>query len=483
MNDLLFPLALLVASFLIECFAAYLIRYHALIGRVLAGIATATITFGSASLLLLAPDNWTLVIAITGLFRVLNNGRAMLYRIHPKALERKYTRSVISLAAISATVSSFFYFIDDLIVVLLSAAALLSVSFLVTTYLSILRWRQRQRSIVSSKDLPTVSVCIPARNETQDLPECIESVLDSKYPKLEILVLDDCSHDKTPDVIKKYAHSGVRFLSGSEPEKDWVAKNLAMNKLFDESRGEVVIFMGVDVRMEKDSIHQIIAELGSHNDMVSILPRRHPHRELSLFIQPLRYWWELAIPRVRGRRPPVLSTCWAIRRARFQKLGDFESVRQSVQPERHFAKRLGKAYRFLLAGQSLGLVSNKHARDQYDTALRVRYPQLQQRPEVALLAIAAELLLLLMPLFGYLQGLTALSILIVISLASANALISSLSVRYTWPLGFITYPIVLLEDMYLITRSMIAYEYGVVTWKERNICLPMLQVEKHLPKY
>ncbi len=78
------------------------------------------------------------------------------------------------------------------------------------------------------RDLPTVSVLIPARNETVNLEECLSSLLLSDYPKLEIIVLDDCSVSKhTSDIIKNYAHAGVRFLAGNVPSNDWLAKNYA----------------------------------------------------------------------------------------------------------------------------------------------------------------------------------------------------------------------------------------------------------------
>ncbi|HEU5122308.1 MAG TPA: glycosyltransferase family A protein, partial [Candidatus Saccharimonadales bacterium] len=47
-----------------------------------------------------------------------------------------------------------------------------------------------------SDDLPTVTVAIPARNETDELEDCLYELVKSDYQKLEILVLDDCSQTK-----------------------------------------------------------------------------------------------------------------------------------------------------------------------------------------------------------------------------------------------------------------------------------------------
>lgn len=45
------------------------------------------------------------------------------------------------------------------------------------------RLRQAHDDYLKFEDLPTVSVCIPARNENQAIEACLERVLASDYPK------------------------------------------------------------------------------------------------------------------------------------------------------------------------------------------------------------------------------------------------------------------------------------------------------------
>src|ERR1700759_1043342 len=87
------------------------------------------------------------------------------------------------------------------------------------------------------KDLPSVSVCIPARNETHAMSQCLERVIASTYPKLEVIVLDDSSVDDTSVLIKAYAHAGVRFVEGSRLPKGWLGKNHALQGLLHEASG------------------------------------------------------------------------------------------------------------------------------------------------------------------------------------------------------------------------------------------------------
>ena len=60
------------------------------------------------------------------------------------------------------------------------------------------------------KDQPIVSVIIPSRNEGHRIGECIKTLKEQTYKKLEILIVDDSS-DNTVDVIKSIAGDDKRF--------------------------------------------------------------------------------------------------------------------------------------------------------------------------------------------------------------------------------------------------------------------------------
>lgn len=57
----------------------------------------------------------------------------------------------------------------------------------------------------------TVSTLIPTYNRADYLPGAIKTALNQTYNDLEIIVVDDCSNDQTPSVLKEYeTHSRVR---------------------------------------------------------------------------------------------------------------------------------------------------------------------------------------------------------------------------------------------------------------------------------
>jgi hypothetical protein len=183
-----------------------------------------------------------------------------------------------------------------------------------------------------------------------------------------------------------------------------------------------------------------------------------------------------------------LSTAWAARRKSIESLGGFESYRRSVQPEAHFAKHLRGAYGFIISGNRLGITSVKQPREQFDTAIRTRYPQLQRRPETVLLVLLLEALLFVLPITVVVLDALSMfnawlvpAVITMVLLSITNIAISSLTVRRLWLLGAINGPLLVAVEWFVLVKSMLAYEFGTVIWKERNICLPMFQVESSLP--
>jgi hypothetical protein len=325
----------------------------------------------------------------------------------------------------------------------------------------------------------------------------LQALTASNYPKLEILVLDDCSATRrTPDIIRSFAHEGVRFLAGKVPdERHWLAKNYAYEQLAEEASGELLLFCGVDVQLQPDSLRQLVAVLASRNkDMLSVMPLRAggEGRGTSM-LQAMRYYWETALPRRLFKRPPVLSSCWLIRRDALERMGRFDAISRSVVPESSLARRAvtTDAYSFIRSDDSLGIYSNKSAQEQYGTMLRVRYPQLHRRLELVALTAFFELTFLLGPLIGlclagslsHTLAYIAMWTVALICLFVTYGLVA-VGARLTNPwVGWLLMPVAFVVDIAMLHVSMWQYEFASVQWKGRNVCIPVMQVEAHLPKF
>jgi len=101
----------------------------------------------------------------------------------------------------------------------------------------------------SSEDLPSVTVVIPARNEEHSVSGAIRSHLDGGYPRLEVLVVDDRSTDRTPEVLAGLAAADerVRVIAGVEPPAGWLGKPHALWQGAEAARGAWLLFADADV--------------------------------------------------------------------------------------------------------------------------------------------------------------------------------------------------------------------------------------------
>lgn len=438
----------------------------------------------------------TIPIVILAIFRIGNLLRIIKNRMHTAYLKRVTSRTALALFVLHPLM------IGGLFLPLVLSPnnainALIKIQFIVASGILLITVRNIRKlsfkmpdTHMSDKELPTVTVAIPARNESNDLRECLNSIIANDYPKLEIIVLDDCSQARTADVIKGFAQDGVRFIPGNPPAERWLAKNQAYQTLYEHASGGLVLFCGVDVRLGSQAIRSMVNLLNSRNkSMLSVLPIRIDSSPSHAFIQPMRYWWELALPRRLFNRPPVLSTCWMISRAKLRELGGFSAVSHAILPEGFFARELVKTdrYSFVRASNELEVKTVKKVLEQYATAIRQRYPQIRKRPEWALILTFANILLLLMP-FGLLVAsiwVGGYSFWLVLGtclmLVCSHVLIVNITDPANSLFSAVTFPLAVFSELIIGYNSMLKYEFFTINWKDRNICIPVMHVIPRLP--
>ncbi|MEP7205061.1 MAG: glycosyltransferase family 2 protein [Candidatus Saccharibacteria bacterium] len=327
------------------------------------------------------------------------------------------------------------------------------------------------------RDGPSVSVCIPARNEAHAMTECLERVIASNYPKLEIIVLDDSSGDNTSTLIKAFAHAGVRFVEGKPLPDGWLGKNNALQGLLDEASGSYILYVDVDTQIEPDTISQLVGYIQDEKvSMVSVLPRRRDNWRASVLFGTMRYFWELILHR--RSAPAVASSAWMIdRRSLSDDLGGFEPYRNDVQPEAKLAAALmaRQSYRFIIATPQLGIYYEKKWSSQVNTSIRLLFPLLGGRLAGNLLALVG-LLLLNLPLpvlaYGFVGGWTLLQTIALWLLCVYGALYSLYLDKVWqrgWWLGVVLWPLVIAQEAIVLIISINRHLRHRVTWKGRPI--------------
>lgn len=497
-----------LALFLIACAAAANMILHVVpasrtkLQNVVAVAAVPVIVGSLGVLALQRPNFFTVLIAAIGIYQIFNIVRILKGRMHAMYLWHvSYRTSLWLIAAqfgLALAWMAYDYFSLDPGRLLFAAGVLqLLVSLLLLSTVRGHARRMRHAANLKSArdaDLPSVTVAIPARNETDSLHECIQSLLASDYPKLEILVLDDCSQTtRTPEIIRSFAHQGVRFIQGTEPSETWLPKNQAYQALASAASGELLLFAGVDIRFTPGSIRQMVAYATlKQKEMLCLMPRNDLAPGQFPLIQPMRYVWELALPRRIFKRPPVLSSCWMISKRALTKAGGFKAAARMVVPESYLARKLqaSDGYGFVAGGDIFGISSAKDIDEQRDTAVRVSYPQTHRRPEMAAVVTFGYVSWVCLPLCLVFVGAGTYSRTISLVLAGAIAFTSALFyttiLRLAYgkihPMITASFPFAALVYVALLNYSMYKYEFSEVLWKGRNVCIPVMHVIPRLPK-
>jgi poly-beta-1,6-N-acetyl-D-glucosamine synthase len=94
------------------------------------------------------------------------------------------------------------------------------------------------------------SIIICAKNEDHNLPEFLPMILTQDYPDYEVVVVDDCSSDNTPDVLrefeKKYKH--LKVITVKEDKKHHHGKKFAVMVGIKGAKHEHLLFTDGDCK-------------------------------------------------------------------------------------------------------------------------------------------------------------------------------------------------------------------------------------------
>lgn len=327
--------------------------------------------------------------------------------------------------------------------------------------------------------LPTISVCIPARNETHAMTQCLERVLASDYRKMEVIVFDDESADNTSVLINSFAHAGVRFVPGASLPGGWLGKNHALEVLAREASGKYIYFIDVDTYIQPTTISQLVSYMAAEElEMISVIPDRNDTWRLSVLFGCLRYYWTVLLSRPMA--PATASSLWAInRRILLETIGGFAAHKAEVSPEMRFAALIGStAYRCLLSAQQLGVSYEKRWRSQYETSRRLLYPMAGGTWYRGLGALSL-LLVLNLPLgvivtsiFGGWSLYSVAAMVVLVLFALLYARYAHVVWRRHWWLAGLVWPAVVLLELYAFSSSLLGYAQGTITWKGRPVASP-----------
>lgn len=107
---------------------------------------------------------------------------------------------------------------------------------------------------------PSISLIFAARDEEEKLPAALATLAALDYPNLEIMAVNDRSADATGRILDEFAtaHPCFRAVHISELPSGWLGKPHALQKAYEASAGEWLLFTDADVRFKPDALRRAI---------------------------------------------------------------------------------------------------------------------------------------------------------------------------------------------------------------------------------
>jgi poly-beta-1,6-N-acetyl-D-glucosamine synthase len=114
-----------------------------------------------------------------------------------------------------------------------------------------------RRPVHKKEVTPSVTMVIPTFNEEVVITEKLENTLHLDYPpdRLQVLVCDDASEDRTVEIVKTYAWAGVELSQGTARS----GKVGGLNRALQLAIGEIFIIADADILASQNALRELVA--------------------------------------------------------------------------------------------------------------------------------------------------------------------------------------------------------------------------------
>lgn len=258
-------------------------------------------------------------------------------------------------------------------------------------------------------DAPLVSVIIPARNEEENIPPCLEAVLAQDYRRFEVIVVDDRSEDRTAEAVQRFVERDdrVRLLRGKTLPEGWAGKCHAIDQGVRAARGEWLLMLDTDTFLAPRCLSATVQDaLAQKVDLYTLIFEARCESFWEKVVQPLFFQFIFMSLPVHRLNDPERAEAAApgpfllFRRSAYEAIGGHAGMKDEVVEDMRLAQRIKeKGFRLYVANavslmycrRRIGLKEIWHGWS------RVFYTGLDKSPWKALLAFASMGLFLLLP--------------------------------------------------------------------------------------
>lgn len=200
-----------------------------------------------------------------------------------------------------------------------------------------------------------ISVIIPARDEEINLSVLLGSLVRQRRPPDEIVVVDDHSRDRTPEIATSF---GAKLVTLSEVPLGWLGKGWACWTGARAAVGDLLVFLDADTHLAPDALFRLVQEHGKRGGLLSVQPyhlMKKPFERLSAFFNIILFLnMNISSFFSRLNRPlGAFGPCLVCRRQDYFAVGGHERVSKEILED----MALGKIFKN--RGFHLGCLSGR----------------------------------------------------------------------------------------------------------------------------
>ncbi len=183
----------------------------------------------------------------------------------------------------------------------------------------------------------TVSLIIPAYNAAGTIRECLESVFSSDLKRCEVILVDDCSKDKTAEIAKEFP---CRVLRNKKNSGAAAARNLGAKK----ASGKILLFVDSDETVQKDLLRRTLKVFQDYPQVsafVGTFSKKHRHASFISQYKNLHfYYYATKVPFYTRVLNGAIA---AVKKDAFWAVNGFDCGKKTIAEDADFGMRLSKA--------------------------------------------------------------------------------------------------------------------------------------------
>ena len=121
-----------------------------------------------------------------------------------------------------------------------------------------------------------VSVIVPVYGTESYLPSCIDSIRNQSYHNLQIILVDDQSPDRCPEICDRYSEVDSRIIVVHQKNK---GVSGARNTGLQYATGEYVLFVDSDDRLYPDAVRILLQDTRENNADIAWATQKQPDKK------------------------------------------------------------------------------------------------------------------------------------------------------------------------------------------------------------